>query len=208
MSSSIKFNKKDVDRILGKLTKITDEIKSPNGLIFEYRFILLDEYAKAVAAAMGSVRAVSGGRAKFGNLHIGAPQAAYWDALSPYTLAKKGGWGGKDANYSLTIWKDTGETQKAVQIYDSNGSPMTNKGAPSLFAGIPGGTEAYRKALATEFGAQGGGWGQKSLTEYTDWPSRPLFTVVNAAFKANKPAILEAMRQRIISITRNAGWGS
>ena len=197
MAFELKFNANDVKRIVGKLTKIGDEITKPDGLIFQYRWLLLDEYKNAVAAAMGSVSATSGGRANFGTLQIGTPVSAYWHALSPYTVAKKVYQG---SNNALSIWADTGETKDAVKIYGSVGDT-------TVFSGIQGG-EAYRKALNTEFGGVSDGSGNAKTGSTFEWPSRPLFTVVNEAFIQNRAGILEAMHQRLVTITKNAGWGS
>ena len=191
MAFELKFKKEDVDRITQRLRKFGKLITDPTGLIFQYKLFLLNNYKEVVAGAMGSVNALHGGRANLG-LKFMEPTSVYWKNLSPATLTLKAYRQGTVTS-SLTIWEDTGETKNAVGVYGD-------------FAGIDGGrdAEAYKKAINTEFGGSLGdlsGWGG-------EWPSRPLFTIVNEEFKKNRHEMLLQIASRITHAKQVAQWGN
>lgn len=195
MSISIKFNEADVKRITGRLQRIGQELTSGRNSVFQWRLLLLNDYKEAIVAAMGSVN-VTGGSAKIegkGKVSFGSPNSVYWKALAPLTINLKQ-WSGE----SLSIWQASGQTKQAVRVTAETG-----------FAGIDGGKfpEAYQKALNTEFGGVGKGWDSKGLDGFTDWPSRPLFTIANEAFKRNRENIVRQLQGWIHQTVLESGWG-
>lgn len=138
---------------------------------FKWTLKVLDEYAKVVSEAMGSVSA-RGGYVRMSFLTTKGNE--YWKNLTPYTLATKyqnrkenftGPLGKREDIYDrfawqFSIWRDTGETQDAVQVYKDG------------FAGIPSSrSKVFKRAERTELGDPA-----------DNIPPRRLFAVANQMF--------------------------
>ena len=186
---SLTANKADLDRIAKKLTAFSKELKAPRGLLFTYRLYLLNEYKEAIAGAMGSVNAVDGGMAQ---INFMKPISVFWKPLTPFTLKDKSIRNG-GTKRSLTIWEDSGDTKKAVRVFENEGFAGISRAANPI---------EYERALSVEYGNFI--WQESKQIKGA---ARALFTIANESFNQNRDVIVEQVLLRIRAAKEKVNWG-
>ena len=197
MASSFSFKKEDLDRITGKINTLKANCSpSSEGPIAKLVLNYVSEYQHTVVNAMGSVFGDEGGSAELDIL--GSSMSTNWSPLSIATMEHK-----RDNGLSLYVWSATGKTEKAVKL----SSLDISKATVGFFAGIDKATnpDEYRKAINTEFGAEGSEFNPDRDYQGKVWLARPLFTVANSIFKSNSAQIIKAIHSLALA---GVNWGS
>lgn len=189
----IGFNTGDLTRITKKIERLKRNVEVRNSSpVFNVVLQYVNEYKQAVQVAMESVYGEDGGSPKL--TYLGMSGNTHWEALSDYTMQIK-----KEKGLSLYIWTATGGTKSAVQVKIDQ-SAQTK----AFFAGIDRASnpEAFRRAVDSEFGGVGQGL---SGSVQQNWPSRPLFTIINQIFIDHHAKITEAVHRALMD---GVNWGA
>lgn len=184
---TLKLNKNDLAKILRNGKALEKELISETGAIYSYLFTIGDGYKEAVLSGIGKTTSGVLTLKSF----LGTPQSVNWKRNANATIKHK-----LENNWSLEIWKASGEVENAVKVVEIKGS--TTK---EIFAGIDPATdpEAYEHAIRTEFGAVSAPGG-------IPYKGRALFTLLNTVFASSTSKIVAEIERKLAEAI-DKHWG-